>query len=87
MVDSIVRLVPGVLGGGSAATEKESFSASNLLEAPQYTRPPVYRGLAVPQILLDGDHAKTETWRKRQAFDLTSRNRPDLLAGGGTFSN
>lgn len=85
MVDSTVRLLPGVLGGGAAATAGESFGEDGLLEAPQYTRPPVYRGLSVPEILLSGDHAKADSWRRRQAFDLTSRRRPDLLATGGTY--
>jgi len=85
MVDSVVRLLPGVLGGGAEATARESFGAEGLLEAPQYTRPPEYRGLKVPEILLNGDHAKTEGWRRRQAFDLTSRNRPDLIEMGGTY--
>ena len=86
IVDSVVRLLPGVLGGGAEATARESFGAEGLLEAPQYTRPPEYRGLKVPEVLLNGDHAKTEGWRKRQAFDLTSRNRPDLIAMGGTYA-
>lgn len=86
IVDSVVRLLPGVLGGGSEATARESFGSEGLLEAPQYTRPPVYRGLKVPDVLVNGDHAKTEGWRKRQAFDLTSRNRPDLIAMGGTYA-
>ena len=86
MVDSTVRLLPGVLGGGSVATANESFGEEGLLEAPQYTRPPVYRGMAVPDVLLGGDHAKVANWRKRQAFDLTSRRRPDLLEMGGTFA-
>ncbi len=87
MIDSTVRLLPGVLGGGAAATANESFGEEGLLEAPQYTRPPVYRGMAVPEVLLSGDHAKAAGWRKRQAFDLTSRRRPDLLEMGGTFVN
>ena len=86
IVDSVVRLLPGVLGGGSEATAKESFGSDGLLEAPQYTRPPEYRGLKVPDVLIGGDHAKTESWRKRQAFDLTSRNRPDIIAMGGTYA-
>lgn len=86
MVDSTVRLLPGVLGGGFVATANESFGEEGLLEAPQYTRPPVYRGMAVPDVLLGGDHAKVANWRKRQAFDLTSRRRPDLLEMGGTFA-
>ena len=85
MVDSVVRLLPGVLGGGAEATASESFGTDGLLEAPQYTRPPVFRGMAVPEVLVNGDHAKAESWRKRQAIDLTSRRRPDLLAMGGTF--
>ena len=86
IVDSVVRLLPGVLGGGSEATARESFGSDGLLEAPQYTRPPEYRGLKVPEVLVNGDHAKTESWRKRQAFDLTSRNRPDIIAMGGTYA-
>ena len=87
IIDSVVRLLPGVLGGGAAATGSESFSAGDgLLEAPQWTRPAVYRGMAVPQELVKGDHAKAAAWRKRQAFDLTARNRPDLLEKGGTFA-
>ena len=85
MVDSVVRLLPGVLGGGAEATASESFGTDGLLEAPQYTRPPVFRGMAVPEVLVKGDHAKAASWRKRQAIDLTSRRRPDLLAMGGTF--
>jgi len=87
MIDSTVRLLPGVLGGGAAATANESFGDEGLLEAPQYTRPPVYHGMAVPDVLLNGDHAKAAGWRKRQAFDLTSRRRPDLLEMGGTFAS
>jgi len=85
MIDSVVRLLPGVLGGGAEATASESFGTEGLLEAPQYTRPPVFRGMAVPEVLVNGDHAKAASWRKRQAIDLTSRRRPDLLAMGGTF--
>ncbi len=87
MIDSTVRLLPGVLGGGAAATANESFGEEGLLEAPQYTRPPVYRGMVVPEVLLGGDHAKAAGWRRRQAFDLTSRRRPDLLEMGGTFAS
>ena len=86
IVDSVVRLLPGVLGGGAAATANESFGDGGLLEAPQYTRPPSFRGMKVPDVLVQGDHAKVAAWRKRQAFDLTSRNRPDLLGVGGTHA-
>ena len=80
MTDSIVRLLPGVLGGGPAATASESFGRDGLLEAPQYTHPPVFRGMAVPEVLLSGDHAKIEAWRSAQARRLTETARPDLLA-------
>jgi tRNA (guanine37-N1)-methyltransferase len=86
MVDSVVRLLPGVRGGGAAATANESFGADGLLEAPQYTRPPSYRGLSVPPVLVDGNHAAAAAWRRRQAVDLTGRQRPDLLAQGGTYA-
>jgi len=92
MVDSIVRLLPGVLGGGPAATASESFSlgresrsrstmevANSLLEAPQYTHPPEFRGMKVPEVLLSGDHVKIEAWRKAEAQKVTEIRRPDLL--------
>ena len=78
MVDSIVRLLPGVLGGGAAATANESFGADGLLEAPQYTKPPEFRGMMVPEVLLSGDHAKIESWKKSEARRLTELRRPDL---------
>ncbi len=79
VVDSVTRLLPGVLGGGAEATAKESFSDANLLEQAQYTRPPVHRGKGVPQVLLNGDHAQMERWRKNQMIDRTARHRPDLI--------
>ena len=79
MVDSIVRLLPGVLGGGPAATASESFGRDGLLEAPQYTHPPVFRGMSVPDVLLSGDHRRIEAWRKSEARKLTEGARPDLL--------
>jgi len=78
MVDSIVRLLPGVLGGGPAATASESFGSDGLLEAPQYTHPPEFRGMKVPDVLLSGDHAKIEAWKRAEARKLTERERPDL---------
>ncbi len=78
IVDAVVRLLPGVLGGGEEATQDESFT-SNLLEYPQYTRPPVYRGMSVPKVLQDGDHGKVAAWRKEKALALTKKKRPDLL--------
>ena len=78
MVDATVRLIPGVLGGGPAATASESFGRDGLLEAPQYTKPPEFRGLKVPEVLLSGDHAKIESWKKSEARRLTEARRPDL---------
>lgn len=78
VVDSVVRLLPGVLGGGAEATSEESFT-TNLLEYPQYTRPPVYRGMRVPDVLQDGDHGKVALWRKEKALSITKKRRPDLL--------
>ena len=83
MVDSVVRLLPGVLGGGPAATANESFGRDGLLEAPQYTHPPVFRGMAVPPVLLSGDHVKIEAWRRSQAMKLTVSVRPDLAVSPG----
>ena len=80
MVDSIVRLLPGVLGGGAAATASESFGREGMLEAPQYTHPPEFRGMKVPEVLLSGDHSRIEAWKKYEARKLTKRERPDLLA-------
>ena len=81
MADSIVRLLPGVLGGGPAATASESFGRDGLLEPPQYTHPADFRGMQVPQVLLSGDHARIEAWRKAEARRLTERERPDLSRG------
>ena len=74
-----VRLLPGVLGGGAAATASESFGRDGLLEAPQYTHPPEFRGMKVPEVLLSGDHAKIEAWKRSEARKLTERERPDLI--------
>jgi tRNA (guanine37-N1)-methyltransferase len=78
VLDAVVRLLPGVLGGGEEAVRGESFT-EGLLEAPQYTRPAVYRGMAVPAVLQGGNHGEMEAWRARQALDRTARRRPDLL--------
>ena len=80
MVDSIVRLLPGVLGGGAAATASESFGREGLLEAPQYTHPPEFRGMKVPEVLLSGDHVKIEAWKRYEARKLTERERPELIS-------
>ena len=79
MADAVVRLLPGVLGGGPAATASESFGREGLLEAPQYTHPAEFRGMKVPEVLVDGDHAKAEAWKRSEARKLTEAVRPDLL--------
>lgn len=79
MTDSIVRLLPGVLGGGIAATQSESFGEEGLLECPQYTQPQDFRGMKVPEVLLSGDHKKIEAWRKAEALKLTKAVRPDMI--------
>lgn len=76
-VDSVSRLVPGVVGS-EESLGTETFSES-LLEYPQYTRPPEFRGFKVPEILLSGDHKKIEAWRREQALLRTRKKRPDLL--------
>lgn len=78
VVDAIVRLLPGVLGGGEEATTEESFT-KDLLEYPQYTRPPEFRGMRVPDVLQGGDHQKVAKWRAAESMRLTKRRRPDLL--------
>ncbi|MGI6495336.1 MAG: tRNA (guanosine(37)-N1)-methyltransferase TrmD [Kiritimatiellia bacterium] len=82
VIDSVVRLMPGVLGGGDAATEEESFTTP-LLEYPHYTRPPEFRGMTVPQVLLCGDHKAVASWRRAKAVERTAKRRPDLLAAPG----
>ncbi len=79
VIDAVVRLIPGVLGGEGAA-EQESFSEP-LLEYPQYTRPPEFRSMNVPEELISGDHAAIAKWRRRQAEKRTAERRPDLLSG------
>ena len=78
MVDAVARLVPGVLGNAQSAVE-ESFAGDGILEGPHYTRPPEFRGLRVPEVLLSGDHAKIAAWRREQAVERTRARRPDLL--------
>ncbi|MDD5610889.1 MAG: tRNA (guanosine(37)-N1)-methyltransferase TrmD [Candidatus Omnitrophica bacterium] len=77
LIDSIVRLVPGVLGE-KKSLKSESFEG-NLLEYPQYTRPANFKGMKVPEILLSGNHPAIEEWRKKTAVRLTRHIRPDLL--------
>ena len=77
IIDSICRLIPGVLNKNESF-EEESFS-NGLLEYPQYTRPPVYNDKAVPEILLSGNHEKIRLWRKKQSLMITKQKRPDLF--------
>lgn len=77
MTDAIVRLIPGVLGN-QQSHEDDSFQ-DGLLEFPQYTRPREYRGMNVPDVLLSGNHARIDAWRREQKLLRTYRNRPDLL--------
>jgi tRNA (guanine37-N1)-methyltransferase len=78
LVDAVARLVPGVVGN-VASTLADSFE-EGLLEHPQYTRPAIYRGLRVPEVLLSGDHAEVARWRRRESLSRTRTRRPDLLA-------
>ncbi|MEM9415640.1 MAG: tRNA (guanosine(37)-N1)-methyltransferase TrmD [Planctomycetota bacterium] len=85
LIDSVVRLLPGVLGK-EGSHHHDSFSPGSandagqrLLDHPHYTRPPEWRGRAVPPVLLSGDHAKIAAWRKERAVELTRERRPDLL--------
>ena len=77
LVDCVARFIPGVLGS-SDSPEEESFS-DGLLEYPQYTRPRTLKGMDVPEILLNGDHAKIKAWRRRESLKATMKHRPDLL--------
>jgi len=77
VIDAVVRLLPGALGSETSAVF-ESFS-DGLLDHPQYTRPPDFKGMKVPEVLLSGNHAEIERWRKEAAMEKTRRKRPDLL--------
>ena len=76
-LDSILRLLPGVLGN-EASVEDESFS-DDLLEYPQYTKPQEYKNIKVPDVLLSGNHEEIEKWRKEKSIEITKKNRPDML--------
>lgn len=77
VIDAVCRLIPGVLGDFESA-QKDSFS-EGLLEGPQYTRPAEYRGMKVPDVLLRGDHAAVERWRRKESIRRTYLRRPDLI--------
>ncbi len=78
VVDAAARLVPGVLGN-EASAGAESFAGAPLLEHPHYTRPPEFRGMKVPEVLLSGDHRRIERWRRRESLRATRERRPELL--------
>jgi tRNA (guanine37-N1)-methyltransferase len=81
-IDAISRFVPGVLGRSEAA-EQDSF-ADGQLDSPYYTRPPEFRGMRVPEVLLSGDHGAVARWRADKALEATRTKRPDLLESGGS---
>jgi len=84
IIDAVVRLLPGALGDEESARDDSfSESAGGGLEYPQYTRPEVFRGMKVPDILLSGDHKKIAQWRQQQALERTKKYRPDLIKGDG----
>ncbi|MDO8107329.1 tRNA (guanosine(37)-N1)-methyltransferase TrmD [Isoptericola sp. b441] len=80
VVEAVARLQPGVLGNPESLVE-ESHGSAGLLEYPVYTRPPSWRGLDVPEVLLSGHHARIARWRRDMALERTARRRPDLVAG------
>ena len=77
LMDAVVRLIPGVLGDDASAVE-DSF-VNGLLDSPHYTRPDVYEGVGVPPVLMGGNHAEIEKWRRQRMLEATARKRPDLL--------
>ncbi len=81
VLEAVTRLVPGVIGRESSH-ERDSFGTEGLLDHPHYTRPAEFRGMRVPDVLLSGNHAEIERWRRGAALEKTRRNRPDLLEGG-----
>jgi len=78
LIDTVIRLIPGVLGD-ETSSRYDSFSNAGLLEHPQYTRPRVFRGMGVPDILLSGDHQAIAAWRHKQSLKRTTERRADLL--------
>jgi tRNA (guanine37-N1)-methyltransferase len=78
VVDSVARLLEGVLGNETSVVD-ESFSEEGLLDWPQYTRPAEFRGWKVPEVLIGGNHAEIRKWRKSAALEKTERLRPDLI--------
>jgi tRNA (guanine37-N1)-methyltransferase len=79
VTDAVVRLLPGALGSETSAVYDSFSDGSGLLDCPQYTRPPEFKGMSVPEVLLGGNHAAIARWRHEKALEKTRRNRPDLL--------
>jgi len=80
VIDTVIRLLPGVLGDERSAIEDSFSSGNRLLEGPQYTRPRQYRGHDVPEVLLSGDHEAIAQWRKDQSVKKTRQQRADLIS-------
>jgi tRNA (guanine37-N1)-methyltransferase len=80
IVDAAARFIPGVLGNDASAGNESFAGEGGLLEHPHYTRPPDYRGMQVPEVLLSGDHRRIERWRRREALRVTRERRPDLFS-------
>jgi tRNA (guanine37-N1)-methyltransferase len=78
VIEAVTRLVPGVIGR-EESHERDSFGVDGLLDHPHYTRPADFRGMRVPEVLLSGNHAEIDRWRRERALEKTRRNRPDLL--------
>ena len=78
LLEAVARLVPGVIGRVESH-ERDSFGEDGLLDHPHYTRPSAFRGMEVPAVLLSGNHAEVDRWRRQAALEKTRRNRPDLL--------
>ncbi len=86
VIEAVARLLPGAMGN-AVSPVTESFGAGGLLEEPQYTRPAVFRGWGVPEVLRSGDHGRIARWRRAQALHRTLRDRPDLIELGGGLSD
>jgi tRNA (guanine37-N1)-methyltransferase len=82
VIEAVTRLMPGVIGR-EGSHERDSFSDPGLLDHPHYTRPREFRGMSVPDVLLSGNHAEIEAWRREAALRKTRRNRPDLQPPAG----
>jgi tRNA (guanine37-N1)-methyltransferase len=87
VIDTIARLLPGVINAESTRSESHGSEIGGLVEYPQFTRPAIYRGLTVPDVLLSGNHAAIAQWREEESVAKTRRNRPELLSPEAATSN